>query len=162
MLCVLGSLNIRIVNLQRCPEHIECLAHWHHAEWSYLNPEQSFAQRIERMQSYLCDDFMPSTWVALGDQGQPLGSAAIRDYDMDTHMQLSPWLASVFVDPQRRKQGIGSALVQQVMDLAQAHGFKQLYLFTPDQAALYQRLGWQIIESCAYHGTQVDVMSVTL
>lgn len=160
MLCASESNKIKILNLNDCPQHIPCLAAWHHAEWSYLNPGQSMEQRLERMRMYLCDDFMPSTWVAIDKNDQVLGSAAIRDYDMDTHMHLSPWLASVFVDPTQRKQGIGSALVQHVMNQARANGCKEIFLFTPDQAALYRKLGWRIIESCTYHGTDVDVMSV--
>ena len=153
---------MHILDLRECPQHLEQLARWHHAEWSYLSPDKSFEERLAGMQVYLNDDFMPTTWVAVNDDGEVLGSAATRAYDMDTHMHLSPWLASVFVSPDHRKQGIGSALVRQVMAACKADGIETLYLFTPDQAPLYAKIGWQIMEEYDYHGNPVTVMSVDL
>ena len=69
---------MKIVNLKDCPEHIETLAQWHQQQWQYLNPGQSLADRIAKMQKYLNDDFVPSTFVALGNE--PLGSAAIVEH----------------------------------------------------------------------------------
>ncbi len=150
---------MRIKLLQDCsPELLRILATWHHEQWSYLNPARSFEKRLERMQRYLGDDFIPSTWVMIDNTGMPLGSAAIVAEDMDTHKHLGPWLASVYVAKQARRHGIGSQLVQQVMTAAQENAVEQLYLFTPDQSAFYERLGWEHLEHCDYRGHAVSVM----
>ena len=54
------------------------------------------------------------------------GSAAIIEHDMDTRMELSPWLASVFVAPEFRKRGIGSKLVTHVMEQAKNNKIKNI------------------------------------
>lgn len=150
-----------IQNLKHVPQHLKQLAHWHHAEWSYLNPGQSLDARIQKMQAYLDDEFLPSTWVAHKD-GQPVGSAAIVKQDMDIHLDKSPWLASVFVSPEFREQGTGSVLVRQVMEAARQQGVETLWLYTPDKASFYQRLGWSVFSEEEYHGHPVTVMSVNL
>lgn len=58
-----------------------------------------------------------------------------------------------------RGQGIASALVRRVEAEAATHGFERFYLYTPDQQALYRRLGWQALESLEYRGETVTVMS---
>ncbi len=152
---------MQIVNLKTVPEHLQQLGEWHHNEWGYLNPGRTLEMRLERMQAYLNDEFVPSTWVAL--QGDKLaGSAAIVDSDMDTHPEYTPWLASVFVSPDFRQQGTGSALVTRVMDEARQQGLEKIWLFTPDKAGFYTKLGWEMVSEEEYHGCPVSIMSVVL
>lgn len=150
-----------IIDLSEEPEHLETLASWHHAEWASINPGQTLQDRIDKMQNYLKDDFVPSTFI-YKHNGELAGSAAIVENDMSTHKELSPWMASVFVEPSFRKRGIGSALVRHVMQQAKEQGISTLYLFTPDQAPLYESLGWSTLFEEDYHGERVTVMQVAL
>ena len=65
-----------------------------------------------------------------------LGSAMLIAHDMDTRLELSPWLAGVFVTPDRRRHGTGSALVQRVIGDATELGVRRLYLYTPERGAI--------------------------
>ena len=151
---------MNIVNLKQCAEFLPKLAEWHQQEWAYLNPGQSLQDRIEKMQDYLNDDFIPSTFVAI--ENDVLGSAAIIECDLDTRPDLSPWLASVYVAPEYRKQGVGAALVQHAMQQACDQGYTKLFLYTPSQEKFYQRLGWKIIERVDFHDAVVTIMSISL
>lgn len=153
-------INMQILDLKHEPQHIATLAEWHHQQWASLNPGGSVATRIEKMQSYLGDELVPSTFIAKADE--LIGSAAIISSDMDSRPELTPWLASVFVAPVYRDQGIGSCLVRHIMQTAKNNGINTLYLFTPDQVPFYQRLGWQILDQEQYRGHNVTVMSVNL
>ena len=76
-------------------------------------------------------------------------------------MDLSPWIASVFVKPEARGRGIGSQLVTFVEGEGQQRGYSTLYLMTPDKQRMYNRLGWSIIEEVEYRGEHVTVMKKT-
>ena len=151
---------MQILNLNNAPQYIPQLAAWHHQEWASLNPGRTLEQRIEYMQSYLGDDLVPSTFIALGPA--LLGSAAITLNDMDTRPELTPWLASVFVAPPCRNQGVGSLLVQHAMLQAKAARISTLFLFTPDRVSFYQRLGWQTLMPEHYRNHPVTIMYVEL
>jgi GNAT superfamily N-acetyltransferase len=148
-----------ILNLKDKPEHLLPLAQWHHAEWSYLNPLRSFDQRVQEMQEDLEGKVIPTTFVA-EDAGELLGSACILADDMSSHPELTPWLASVYVNEIHRGKGIGSTLVKRVMQHAQENGVKRLYLYTPDQEQMYARLGWQLYSREPYNGTPVTIMAI--
>lgn len=137
------------------------LAQWHHAQWSYLNPERTLAQRIEEMNSHLDTALVPSTWVAV-ENDTAMGSASLLHDDMHTHPELSPWLASVFVAPEFRRRGIAAMLVRHVMQQARDGGIETLYLFTPDQAGLYSKLGWDVFSEETYLADTVTLMRATL
>jgi predicted N-acetyltransferase YhbS len=139
---------------------IPTLARWHHAQWHYLDVGKSAQQRADALQKHGRGQ-VPTTVVALSG-GRPLGSASLIAHDMDTRMELSPWLASVYVAPEHRGRGIGSALVQRIVAQARALGFEHLYLFTPDKERFYARLGWSVLERTTYRGYAQVVMVLHL
>jgi GNAT superfamily N-acetyltransferase len=151
---------VRIEYLADYPEHIPVLAQWHYAQWAYLDVGVSAAQRAAVLRKH-GRDTVPMTLVALSGDTL-LGSASLIQHDMDTRMDLSPWLASVYVDPPYRERGIGSALVEAIVDWAERLGFSALYLFTPDRAPFYERLGWHILEHTIYRGYAQTVMALSL
>jgi N-acetylglutamate synthase-like GNAT family acetyltransferase len=77
-------------------------------------------------------------------------------------MELTPWLGGVYVAPDHRRQGIGSALVVRAVDEASEISVERLYLYTPDQERFYTRLGWSVVEQCQYRGEDVVVMTLQL
>jgi GNAT superfamily N-acetyltransferase len=151
---------ITILDLKQAPQHLKTLAQWHLNEWSHFNPGESIQQRIDRMHPFFNDAFVPSTFIATDTK--LLGSAAIVTNDMETRVDLSPWLASVYVDPAHRCKGTGTKLVRHIMHLAKTNGIKKLYLFTPDQEKFYEKLGWKTISRESYRGQEVAVMQVRL
>lgn len=152
---------MKITDLRFESDCLPTLAEWHHREWAHLNPGGSVEKRIEKMQSYLGDELIPSLFVAK-DADTLLGSAGLLSHDMDTRMDLSPWLASVYVAPEHRGRGVGTALVKHVMNVAKAAGCEDLYLFTPDRAGFYARLGWFTLAEELYRGEPVTVMRASL
>lgn len=150
---------MKIINLTAAPEHIPTIATWHQAQWGYLNPGGTLESRIERMQRFLKGAAMPAMYICV-DGKQLVGTAALVESDMDSHPELSPWLASVYVNPDYRKRGIGSALVKHVVSQARTQGFSPLYLFTPDQAKFYRELGWQFIAQESYRGGEATLMKI--
>jgi len=143
------------------PEFLPVLAGWHHGEWGRLHPGDTAEKRAERMKAHLGKKQVPTTFVALAD-GRSVGSASLVDYDMEGREDLTPWLASVYVIPEYRRRGIGSALVERVVEEARTLGIETLYLFTWDQERLYARLGWAVLERTEYKGERIVIMSIKL
>lgn len=152
---------MRIEYLADHPELIPILAEWHHLQWHHYNPGDTVVRRAGRMQAHLDRRQVPLTFVAL-DGETLLGSAALEVFDMHDRTDLTPWLASVYVAPAHRRQGVGNALVQQVVTKARALGIDILYLFTPDQEAWYAKMGWKVLERTEYMGHSAVIMSLSL
>jgi len=140
------------------PQHIPLIAQWHQTQWQHISPHMTTESRIRQYSQYSNIAAIPSCILALAN-GAPVGSASLVESDMETHAHLKPWLASVFVDKQYRRQGIATQLIQRCIDNAGHVGVETLYLFTPDKANFYQKRGWKLIESCPYNGERVDIMA---
>lgn len=150
---------MKIVNLTDRADCLEDICLWHHEQWGYLNPGRSLEARVVGMREHLKGEIMPATFVAVID-GMVVGSASIIESDMPERPELTPWLASVFVDPVARKKGAGRAVVQKIMEHARQAGIKKLFLYTPDREHFYKFMGWQTMEKLAYHGANVTLMKI--
>ena len=126
--------------------------------WSYIFPNQTAAERAAKFQAHQNRDELPIAWVA-HDGNTALGTAALRQFDLEGREDLSPWLGGVFVLPGYRGRGIASALCRVVEDKAHGQGVARLYLFTHGQEALYERLGWGTFEEMTWHGHRCSIMS---
>ena len=148
---------MKIVNIADVLHHAPTLARWHHDTWHHFSPDKSLKQRIQNLAKSRPRQ-IPATYVVVeGDRA--LGSASLVKSDLSTRPELTPWLASVYVDEQHRKCGIGTAAVQRVMEEARALGVEKLYLITPDQQSFYARMGWKKLEDVHYRDEEVTIMT---
>jgi predicted N-acetyltransferase YhbS len=149
---------IRIDYLADCPQHLARVAAWQQAEFGYLNPAITIEQREARLRDSLQRDGLPLTVVALLADGTPAGAATLLPRTI-THPHLTPWLSTVVVPPACRGRGIASALSLRIACDAARLGFPTLYLFTPHNASLYRRIGWEPVDEAELDGMPVTVMA---
>jgi len=151
---------LRIEYLADHGSQLPRLAEWHFAEFGYLNPTNTLERYIERLTAALQKSDLPTAFIALDDD-KLLGSASLVRQTI-THPHLSPWLSSVYVDPQHRGRGIASALVGRVERAAAGMGSDRIHLFTPSSEKLYASLGWELMEYSHHHQLRIAIMSKTL
>lgn len=149
---------MNIVNIRHRPACIPEVAAWLHREWGHLSPGKTLEARIAGITERCRDDDLPVTFVAVeGDA--PVGTVSLVPHDLKIRMNLTPWISAVFVKPEARGRGIGSALVEFAESEARRRDVSTLYLFTPNKQRMYARLGWTTIEEVEYRGEQVTVMT---
>ncbi len=152
------------MRIEYLADHLSMLptvARWHHEEWDLARPDATLERRISRLQQWCGRQCIGSTFVAIvGDT--PVGCASLVAHDMETRTDLTPWLAGVYVVPECRRQGYGSALANRVASEAKTLAVERLYLYTPDQEHFYARLGWSVLEQCQYRAQDVLIMELRL
>ena len=153
---------MQLINLKLQPQAIPQIAQWHFDEWHKLFPERTVADFAAELAESLHSDDIPQTWLLIDELEQVCGTGSLLLRDMKTNHHLSPWLANIFLRPESRGQGLGRVLVLQLMQQARLRGVPVLYLFTEDQLAFYEKLGWQLHHHELYEGEWVSVMQCAL
>jgi len=153
---------MQLINLKLQPQAIPQIAQWHFDEWHPLFPDRTVADFAAELAESLQSDEIPQTWLLLDQHNEICGTGSLLLRDMNTNQHLSPWLANIFLRPESRGQGLGRALVLQLMQQAWQLGVPVLYLFTEDQQAFYEKLGWQLHHRELYEGQWVSVMQCAL
>lgn len=138
------------------PDVRPVIADWVWAEWGYRSPEACAADLRDSHR-----DGLPSRLIALRG-GQPMGIVNLIECNLPPRCDLRPWLAGLFVHPDHRDMGIGTALVRSCESQAAKLGFRRLYLYTEAAEGFYRRLGWSTIDSTVWEGEPVAVMERAL
>jgi len=89
-----------------------------------------------------------------------VGVAVLKLHEMfDRYPEKDFWLGDVFVAPECRGQGIGSALAMRIVEIAKSRGIGSLHLQTQNlNGGLYAKLGWEKMEQTHYKGYDALVM----
>jgi GNAT superfamily N-acetyltransferase len=139
------------------PDLVPLLAGWFFREWGGRSPYDTLGSFEEYLLARMNRDKPPLTLVAFKDE-EAVGTAALRIQEMVTHPQYQYWLGSVYVKENWRRMGIGSALVEAVIEEAERLEIQVLYLYTRGKENFYARWGWKAIECPIYRGRTVTIM----
>ncbi len=135
--------NLTILHLVDVPRVLPVLARWFVGEWGpYYGPEGPGGAEAD-LQAAGDRDRIPICLVALDATGDAAGTIALRAESVPSHRHLSPWLAALFVTPERRRRGIGAALITALEGEARRLGYDRLYVATDVLTGYAERRGWR-------------------
>lgn len=151
------SKPVVIEYLKSNPQFIPVIASWVFDHWGKMYRMKSVEEQIEKISERLNTNKFPLAFVALVGS-LPVGTASLKIQEMTTHKHLQHWLGTVYVVPEYRGKGIGSALVKRAEMKARELGVKTLYLHTPDKERFYINRSWATIERPTYFDMPVIIM----
>ena len=101
-------------------------------------------------------------FAAINQADELLGLATLVDDDeLPGATEPGPWLAAVFVVPEARKLGVGSALVDHVVSRSRELGYAELFLYTEYQDQWYQKKGWSYLRETLFNDIKHVVMQIS-
>jgi predicted N-acetyltransferase YhbS len=137
-------MTLAIVDLFTQPGHVSTVAGWIHNEF-WLDKDIHTPESLEQLLRHAnSDDALPLSLLAISD-GEPVGTVNLIENDDEERTHLRPWLAALYIDPEHRLRGIGSALVRELQQRALRMGIDTMFLGT-DNTGFYARLGARIHE----------------
>jgi predicted N-acetyltransferase YhbS len=136
---------MRILNLNDAPEFKPIVVDriWQ----AFWRPYGAALSDVETaLADVLASGAFPFSLVA-SDGDQFTGTVTAIVSDLDARPQFSPWIAALWVEPDRRGQGIAEALVNAATARLFDQGMSPVYLCAKrPMRGFYQRLNWGLIE----------------
>jgi GNAT superfamily N-acetyltransferase len=146
---------MRIELLENEPDALGAVAAWIHQEFPHEFVDVPLADWTRDLWDAQGRNI--TSFVAL-ENAQVVGTASLDANDLPVRPNLTPWLASVFVDPEHRSKGIASQLVARVEHEARDRGVTRLYLHTTDRESFYADRGWTVLERLTAWNLETVVM----
>jgi GNAT superfamily N-acetyltransferase len=139
------------------------IARWWFDEWGHLRPGDSIEALTDRVRGLLNRDQLPIQIVAVWEN-EILGVAVLKLHEMfDLYPEKRFWLGDVFVAPEFRGRGVGSAISMKIVEIARFRGIPVIHLQTEClNGGLYAKLGWNRVEQVHYKGYDALVMAKQL
>lgn len=98
---------------------------------------------------------IPCFFVA-EENGFLVGCASVLENDLPIQNTLGPWLANVYVLPNKRNTGLGKALIEHTTNYA-FELVPTIYLYT-HTPSLYLKQGWEVVKEEIYVGKDITIM----
>ena len=141
---------LRIIPAATLPAAVATIAPMLCAEWQHLYPGWTPESAAEELLETGSAGSPPCSWLAFADDridlDEPVGSISLAlDDEVDLVVdgeRPGPWLAHLYVVPERREQGVATALIEHVLGHADGLGIDTLWLVTDSAPELHRRFGW--------------------
>jgi predicted N-acetyltransferase YhbS len=119
-------MTYQILSLRDQPQHLTTIAEWIHRQWwSETDTPIGYIERW--LNTHLGESGFPATFVAILDS-EVAGSVSLHETEADDRPTYRPYLGALFVKPDNRGYGFGTALVRAVETHASQLGYPAIYL----------------------------------
>jgi GNAT superfamily N-acetyltransferase len=153
---VKGCASVRIDYLADHPAAVPLLRQWFETEWTAYYGPSGPGDAEQDVLAYSSRDTLPIGLVAF-DDNQLCGIAVLRADSIRTHSHLGPWVAAGFVLEPFRGRGIGARLIRALEDVARARGYSTIYAATSTATRLFERSGWELLETVRDNDEELSI-----
>ena len=126
-----------LVPLRDKPDMLQKAAAWFHQKWGV--PMEAYR---ESMEDCLTGKGPVPQWYLALDGERIVGGMGVIENDFHHRKDLAPNVCAVYIEEDRRCQGIAGALLGLVCRDMKELGIPTLYLVT-DHTSFYERYGWE-------------------
>ena len=128
-----------IVKLRDIPSVKEKAAEWFHAKWGV--PLRAYR---ESMEACIAGRTAVPQWYLAMDGERIIGGLGVIENDFHNRKDLTPNVCAVYVEQDKRCQGVAGALLKHACSDMKELGIPTLYLVT-DHTEFYERYGWEFL-----------------
>ena len=132
-------MDYMIVKLRDMPSVKEQAAQWFHEKWGV--PLEAYR---ESMEDCLAGRSAVPQWYIAMEGERVIGGLGVIENDFHDRKDLTPNVCAVYVEPDKRCQGVAGALLQCACSDMKKLGIPVVYLVT-DHTAFYERYGWEFL-----------------
>ena len=156
--------SFKVVALAEHPHHWQTAAEWSFAAWHHEFPTDTVQTYLDQYSLAASKpEKLIEIFAAIDSDDNLLGVATLVDDDeLPDAPEPGPWLAAVFVAPDARNFGVGSALVERVVSQTRELNYSTLYLYTEHAQIWYRDKGWTKIRDTVFLGLHHTVMQLDL
>ncbi|NQV96434.1 MAG: GNAT family N-acetyltransferase [Acidimicrobiaceae bacterium] len=148
------------------PQHWQQAAEWAYAAWHHEFPDDTVHTYLDQYALAASNSGrLLEIHGAITAQDELLAiGTLVDDDDLPGATEPGPWLAAVYVTPNARQSGIGSTIVQHIVDRSCELGYSSLFLYTENQQDWYREKGWvrvreTLLNNLAHTVMRLDITS---
>ncbi|AUD62853.1 GNAT family N-acetyltransferase [Tenericutes bacterium MO-XQ] len=135
---------MHIISIKTHPEYEKKIINYFKKVWSTEASEKVYEDAIKNSKH----EGLPNWYLLLNDK-EVIGCVGLITNDFISRMDLYPWLAALYIEPNYRGSNYSALLIDQVKKDAKAYGYQELYLCTEHQG-YYEKYGFKYLAH-GYH-----------
>ena len=133
------QMHYEIIRLIDKPNIKEQAAQWFHEKWNI--PLEAY---IESMEDCLNKRNLIPQWYVAMEDNRIIGGLGVIENDFHDRKDLTPNVCAVYIEENKRCNGVAGALLNYVCVDMKKKGIDTLYLVT-DHTSFYEHYGWEFL-----------------
>lgn len=138
---------MKIISIRENREYADRAIQYVYSKWGNVNNYLCYHDCIDH--SIDVKSSLPRWYLMLDDNDNIIGCGGLLSNDFISRMDLSPWIASLYIEEEERGKALGSKLIEHIKMDAKNAGFDTVYLAT-DHVGYYEKYGFEHI-GMGYH-----------
>ena len=156
----------KVVFLKDKPAYIEDVVENSYQEWRSYDKTLTRERLRSSYKKDLNDDCTPFLMLVLDSNQKLIGSIGLNTNISLTDLQgpNKTYLGTLYVAPNNRKQGVGSALITLVKKMSKALGYHEIVWYTsnPEAVGWYMKRGAELLGTRTYRDHTITLMRFLL
>lgn len=141
---------------------IASVAKWYVHEWQDDQSQASVERACASILTFT-NRHRPPLLILAKEKEEVIGAAELKFREMEIFPDFEHWIGGVYVEQSHRGQGIGRALVCDLVQRAEKAGISRLYLQTVDlTGGLYSDIGFRPVKETDHRDRRVLVMRLEM
>lgn len=132
----------RLVNVHEFSRGVQTAVDYFYSKWGSPDNYPFYLDAISH--SSTTGDTIPQFYLMLNDD-EIVGCYGLITNDAISRHDLSPWLCSLYIEPEHRGKRLSDTIFQHAKQIVKSIGLPALYLVT-DHNGLYEKFGWERLE----------------
>lgn len=145
---------MQFASLREHEDLVPTLASIYIEEWGWHFSSEWDIMTLEDMIEDIRQNYLDTTYVAFIDKVF-VGTVALLDADLKSHMHLKPWMTCLYVQPEFRRRGIGRKLVDFVCKTVPSC---YLWCYEEREKNTYLKWEFKIVEAFQYDNKSAWIM----
>ena len=137
---------MRLIDVRKSPQYRDTAIAYFQEKWATEGSMKVYEDCISR--SIVAENPLP-VWYLLEDEARIVGCAGLITNDFISCGDLWPWLCGLYVEADRRGEGLAGVLIEAAKLDAAKMGYGKIYLCT-DMTGFYERYGFDYL-CIGYH-----------
>jgi len=143
--------------LAECTEVIPELAMWFRSEW----PDE-VGEDVEQVIHRCAQQHKVPVGLVAFRKSRPIGTVQILSASVHSHGHLKPWIAGLYVVPERRHHGVACRLIDAALDTARLLEVETVYVGIQAARDIYENRGWIYLEDGSAGDETVMILTQSL
>ena len=118
----------------------------HYTHWKQFSDEIDLEDTIYKFKKLYTNDKVLPIGYACYDENTLIGFCTLRTESLKKYTQFTPWIYSVMIFDEYRKNGYGSKMLKLVSHEAQKLGYTKIYLWTDQAPEFYEKNDFSFLQ----------------
>lgn len=123
-------------------EELTKIINKHFNHWSQYSPTMDYENTKNKFENIYAKNNIIPFGITLYEENNLIGFLVFKTNCLEKYPEYTPWISDVMIFDEYRRQGYGTKLINEALNILQNLGYERAYLWTDKAPEFYEKIGF--------------------